>query len=65
MNWRSIQPKKILQLNESIEGVAKTGIWKQSIKTGEVVAEGGWEFIFSQRSGDLLPVVKHARQLNF
>ncbi len=49
----------------ALEEVAKTGAWKQSIETGGMVVEKGWEFIFSQRTGDLLPVVKHARQLNF
>ena len=41
----------------------KNGTWKHSLSTREVIKEGGWELIFSQRSTDLLPVIIHARPL--
>ncbi|MBF0297406.1 MAG: hypothetical protein HQK51_01725 [Oligoflexia bacterium] len=48
----------------SMEGALKksveTGTWRKSIETGDVFTIEGWEFKFSQRPDDVLPVLMHA-----
>lgn len=48
----------------SFEGAVKdavvSGTWKSSLESGELIMSGGWELVFSQRTGDTLPVISHA-----
>jgi len=43
--------------SSAVDQVASTG----SIKFGQMYKVDGWEIMFSQQAGDVLPVIKHAR----
>lgn len=49
----------------SVKSAVKSGNWRKSMETGEVIIQDGWELVFKkQRAGETLPVIKHARKVN-